>query len=109
MSETKVINQSKDRRIYRTPDGAAVSCSIQYQREYDPDDRQQPGYYGWCGLVDDQSDYVLGPYDSAEEVFAAYERRNRTHARMASVTLSQVRGPEFTSGKRTASNSGEIV
>lgn len=94
--KSKIIRESDTQRIYRTPAGSAVSCVIQHQREYDPYDGQAAGYWGWCGLVDDQSDYVLGPYESADAVFAAYEKRNKTYQRMASVTLYQVRGPEFT-------------
>lgn len=95
MSETKVIRESATRRVYRAENGAAVSCTIQHQRAYDPDDGQQAGYYGWCGLVDDQSDYVVGPYESADEVFTAYEKRNKKHVRMLSVTLFRTRAPEF--------------
>lgn len=96
MSDTKTIRENESRRVYRTKDGAAVSCSIQHQREYDPDDGQQAGYYGWCGMVDDQSDYVLGPYESPAAVFKAYEKRNKTHRRCSSVKLFQTRGPVFT-------------
>lgn len=84
---TKVIKESNTQRIYRGPKGAAMSCSLQFQREYDPDDGQQPGWYGWCGLVEDQTDYVIGPYESGEAVFEAYERRNKNHVRMASVSF----------------------
>lgn len=95
MSRTKTIRESDTQRVYRTEKGAAVSCSIQHQREYDPDDGQQAGYWGWCGPVDDQSDYVIGPYDSADRVFVAYTHRNPKHVRMQSVTLYQDRAPEF--------------
>lgn len=93
--KSKTIRESGAQRIYHTEKGAAVSCVIQHQPEYDPDDGQQAGYYGWCGLVDDQSDYMIGPYSSAPEVFAAYEKRNPKHTRMGSVTLYQTRAPEF--------------
>lgn len=91
---TKTIRETACERIY-SDQGSAVSCSIQHQAEYDPDDGQQAGYWGWCGVVEEQSDYVLGPYESADRVFAAYERRNPKHVRMASVTLYQDRAPEF--------------
>lgn len=103
---SKTISENKTRRVYRTPAGHAVSCSIQHQRAYDPDDGQQAGWYGWCGPVDDQSDYMIGPYDSAAEVFAAYERRHPRHVRCSNVKLHRAfigpdmrfhgKGPEFT-------------
>ena len=93
--DTKTIKEDATTRIYRTPDGAAVWCTIQHQRAYDPDDGQEAGYHGWCGLVDDQSDYVLGPYESAAAVFAAYEKRNKDYQRAKGVTLYPRRAPKF--------------
>jgi hypothetical protein len=92
---SKTIRSNDTRRAYRTKEGAAVSCAIQHQRECDPDDGKEAGFYGWCGLVDDQSDYVLGPYASSAEVFAAYEKRNKDHQYVPSVTLFQTRPPQF--------------
>lgn len=83
----KVCVESKTMRLYATPEGAAKHCSLQNQSEYDPDDGQEAGWYGWCGNVEDQSDYVLGPYDSPDEVYAAYERRHAGHVRCSKVTL----------------------
>lgn len=93
--KSKTIQESATQRIYRTEEGAAVSCVIQHQAEFDPSDGQEAGYYGWCGPVDDQSDFVLGPYLSAGEVFAAYAARRPKHVRVTSVTLFQVRAPAF--------------
>lgn len=100
--KSKTIRSDESIRVYRTASGAAVSCSIQHQRAYDPDDGQEAGYYGWCGLVDDQSDYVLGPYETAAEVFAAYEQRNTDHVYVPSVTLFQSRPPQFEGLKNEA-------
>lgn len=93
MSRTKTIRESDTQRVYRTEKGAAVSCSIQHQAQYDLSDGQEAGYWGWCGPVDDQSDYVIGSYDSVDRVFAAYTHPK--HVRMQSVTLYQDRAPEF--------------
>jgi hypothetical protein len=40
-------------------------------------------------MVEDQSDYVIGPYGSPDEVFAAYEKRNSKHIRCCKITLHQ--------------------
>jgi hypothetical protein len=83
----KVCLESETTRLYATPEGAAVSCTLQRQNHNDPDDGQEMGWYGWCGLVEDQSDYVIGPYLSPDQVFAAYEKRNRKHVRCCKITL----------------------
>lgn len=85
----KVCVESCNTRLYATKQGAAVSCSLQHQKAYDPYDGQEAGWYGWCGAVEDQSDYVLGPYASPSEVFEAYEERNKTHIRCCKITLHQ--------------------
>jgi hypothetical protein len=85
----KVCVESCNTRLYATETGAAVSCTLQNQKAYDPDDGMEAGWYGWCGAVEDQSDYVLGPYASRGEVFQAYEKRNKTHIRCCKITLHQ--------------------
>jgi hypothetical protein len=103
--QSKLVGETNSRRVYVTADGTAVSCSLQHQRTYDPDDGQAAGWYGWCGPVEDQSDYVIGPYDSGAAVFAAYEKRHKKHRRVAGVKLHRAYigpdnrfhgvGPEF--------------
>jgi hypothetical protein len=95
MSQSKDLRTNAEERYYRTPAGAAVRCTIRYASEYDPSDGEQPGYYGWCGAAHDQSDYVIGPYESVAEVFSVYERRNPTHMLCKKVTLYRDRPPEF--------------
>lgn len=93
--KSKTVRESLTQRVYRDERGCAVRCCIQYQAKYDPDDGQAPGYYGWCGPVEDQSDFMLGPYNSAPAVFAEYEARRPAHTRVTSVTLYQTRAPVF--------------
>lgn len=93
--KSKTIQESATQRIYRDERDCAVSCVIQHQFAFDPSDGQEAGYYGWCGPVGDQSDFVLGPYVSALDVFAAYEARRPKHVRVTSVTLFQTRSPAF--------------
>ena len=83
----KVCVESKFQRLYATPEGGAKRCSVQNQAEYDPDDGMKAGWYGWCGDVEDQSDYVLGPYKGPDEVYAAFERRNAEYIRCSKITL----------------------
>jgi hypothetical protein len=94
MDSKKLVSTDRN-QYFKTPRGAAYSCCIQSQATYDPDDGQQPGFYGWCGLAEDQSDYVLGPYDSAKECLKAYRRRNPDHTPVKVVTLYRDKAPEF--------------
>lgn len=48
---------------------------IQYQRNYDPDDGQQPGYYAWVGEPGQQSDWCLGPFKTREAAIAGAKKR----------------------------------
>ena len=46
-----------------------VYYSVQFQKEYDPYDGQQPGYYAWCSSDPEGGSYFsLGPYETEEEL-----------------------------------------
>jgi hypothetical protein len=52
--------------------------SFQHQRDYDPDDGQQPGWYAWVAPApNEQSDFVFGPYKSRPEA----QKKSAAHLR----------------------------
>jgi len=83
---SKRVSSDDHTRIYKAPEGAAYSCKLVQEDE---------AWYGWCGLVDDQSDYVIGPYSTTNKVFEVYERINPTFQRCKSVTLFKCKPPTF--------------
>lgn len=55
-----------------------VYYSVQFQRDYDPSDGMETGYYARCGSdPDGQSDFVLGPYKTEVELHRKVPARIR--------------------------------
>lgn len=73
--KSKKIHADSRTRLYKSETGAALSCKVV---------EEAGSYNGWCGLVEDQSDYVLGPYST-----------HKKHVRCRSITLFDCQAPLF--------------